>query len=51
MNELPAFWKYLIFDDDGEITGISDQAPQSEKTEYVEWEKRQIELRKSGIKV
>lgn len=51
MNELPAFWKYLIFDDDGDITGISDKAPQSAKNDYAEWAKRQIGLRKSGIKV
>lgn len=50
MNE-PKFWKYLIFDDDCNITGIKDDVPKEIKAEYEAWLKEEEKNRKAGIKI
>lgn len=49
MNE-PRFWKYLIFDDDCNITGIESDTPEEIKAEYELWLNEQEKNRKTGIK-
>lgn len=51
MMEVPIFFDYAVYNDDGYISGIQDNAPEEMKTAYQEWLKEQDEYRKQGIKV
>lgn len=48
--KLPSFWKYLVLNDDGEIQGIAENAPEKEKIKYEEWKKKKQELAEQGWK-
>lgn len=50
MFKEPSFWKYLIFNDDGKIIGLSNDAPEEERIEYEKWLEEERKLRKKGIK-
>ena len=47
----PDYWKYLIFNDDGEICGIADDAPESAKKSYADHLAEEKELMKQGIRL
>ena len=47
----PSFWKYLIFSDEGYITGIDPNAPQSEKQAFEAWNTEQSQMKRGGIKI
>ena len=43
----PSFFKYLVFDDEGEMIGIDPLAPEEEKEKFLEY----IEQKRSGLKL
>ena len=47
----PIFWKYLIFDDEGEMAGIKEDAPEDDKKEYEAFIKAERDLKEQGIKL
>lgn len=49
--ELPYFWNYAIFGEDGMIAGIRDDAPAAMKRDYAEWVAERERLREAGIKI
>jgi hypothetical protein len=49
--EVPPFWEYLIINDDGIVSGISETAPEPERKEYEKWVEQQSKLTRSGVKV
>ena len=50
MYKEPSFWKFLIFDDNAKIIGLSDEAGEEEKKEFDEWLKEEEKLKRKGIK-
>lgn len=47
----PIFWDYLIFDDNADIKGISDDAPAQAKKAYEEWKAEKEKLKAQNIKI
>lgn len=47
----PIFWKYLIFDDEGEMSGIKEDAPEDAKKEYEAFIEAERDLKEQGIKL
>lgn len=47
----PIFWKYLIFDDEGEMAGIKEDAPEDAKKEYEAFIDAERDLKEQGIKL
>lgn len=47
----PIFWKYLIFDDEGEMAGIKEDAPEDAKKEYKAFIEAEKGLKEQGIKL
>ena len=39
MMTKPDWWQYATFDEDGFLTGIREDAPETAKAEYAEWKK------------
>lgn len=39
MMAKPDWWQYATFDEDGFLTGIREDAPETAKAEYAEWKK------------
>ena len=50
MYKEPSFWKYLIFDDNGKMIGLSNKASEKEKKEYEKWLIEEQKLKQKGIK-
>ena len=47
----PIFWKYLIFNDEGEMAGIREDAPVDAKKEYDSFIEAERDLKEQGIKL
>lgn len=51
MDILPWFWRYLETDDDANIIGVSEDAPEEAHAAFEKWQKEQESLRSQGIRV
>ena len=49
--EKPVFWDFLLHNDDGEICGIADDAPEFAKKSYAEYLAEEQGQIAEGIKV
>lgn len=47
----PIFWDYITTDDDGELNGIREDAPEDAKKAYEEYLEEKNKLIKDGIKI
>ena len=50
MYKEPSFWKYLIFDDNGKMIGLSDEAGEKEQKEFEKWLIEEQRLKQKGKK-
>ena len=49
-SEVPIFWDYITWGEDGAVNGVRDDSPEEMKKAYKEWAKREEEMKKIGIK-
>lgn len=47
----PIFWDYITTDDEGELNGIREDAPEDAKKAYEEYLEERIKLIKDGVKI
>ncbi len=47
----PIFWDYATFDNDGNLSGVKDDAPDEVKRDYQKFKKKEEKLKKRGIKI
>ena len=47
----PEWWEYAVFDDDGFISGIKEDAPKEVKDAYDQYQKEEKEAEKAKIKI
>lgn len=50
-SEVPIFWDYITWGEDGAVNGVRDDSPEEMKKAYKEWAKREEEMKKIGIKI
>ena len=50
MLEMPVWFEYAIYDDDG-VCGVRDDAPEEIKQAYAAYVKEQKKMEKQGIKL
>lgn len=46
----PIFWDYITTDDEGELNGIREDAPEDAKKAYEKYLEEKNKLKKEGIK-